>query len=125
MRRNTYEVSFRHTYLGHPSRTRVVLIHEPSSIISSENPEFTGKSTLPGEDAEPVILATEEPVPRVVLDPISTQLKDPEVKDFGWNTPPDRVPAPLVKGLSNDDIYTLLRRFNKVPPPIISIHPSR
>ncbi len=68
-----------------------------------------------GNGVDPVILATEEPVPRIVLAPISTQLKDPEVKDFGWNVPPDRVPAPLLNRLSNDDLYTLLRRFNKVP----------
>ncbi|KIP10066.1 hypothetical protein PHLGIDRAFT_22447 [Phlebiopsis gigantea 11061_1 CR5-6] len=38
---------------------------------------------------------------------------DPEVKDFGWNSEPKAVPSPLVHGLSNDDLYTLVRRFNK------------
>lgn len=84
-------------------------------LTESELP-VTGPTLLhDGKDNEPVILATEEPVPRIVLDPISTQLKDPEVKDFGWNVPPDRVPAPLLNRLTNDDLYTLLRRFNKVP----------
>ncbi|KAL4252469.1 Protein of unknown function DUF3292 [Abortiporus biennis] len=53
------------------------------------------------------------PPPKENFAPITTQLKDPGVKDFGWNSPPSKVPAPLLKGLSNDDLYTLLRRFNK------------
>lgn len=46
--------------------------------------------------------------------PVSAQLKDPEVKDFGWNVSPSKVPAPVMNGISNDDLYMLLRRFNKV-----------
>lgn len=88
-----------------------------SDISEPRRPEQSNPEApkLPGgEDVDSVIVATEEPVPRIKLDPISTQLKDPEIKDFGWNAPPDRVPAPLLNGLSNDDLYTLLRRFNKV-----------
>ncbi|KAF3227119.1 hypothetical protein TWF106_010607 [Orbilia oligospora] len=36
-----------------------------------------------------------------------------EVKDLGWNDPTDQIPKPLVGGLSNDDLWTLIRRFNK------------
>lgn len=46
--------------------------------------------------------------------PFNSQLKDPAVRDFGWNVPPSKITAPLMHGLSNDDIYTLIRRFNKV-----------
>ena len=45
---------------------------------------------------------------------VSLDLKDPEVKDVGWNRDPVHIPAPLIRGLSNDDVYTLIRRFNKV-----------
>lgn len=39
--------------------------------------------------------------------------KELEVKDLGWNDEPDEIPA-LVGGLSNEDLWTLIRRFNKV-----------
>lgn len=37
-----------------------------------------------------------------------------EVRDLGWNDPPDDVPSPLVGGLPNQELWTLIRRFNKV-----------
>lgn len=37
-----------------------------------------------------------------------------EVRDLGWNDHPSDVPAPLVGGLSNEELWTLIRRFNKV-----------
>lgn len=37
-----------------------------------------------------------------------------EVKDLGWNENPKDVPKPLVGGLPNEDLWTLVRRFNKV-----------
>jgi hypothetical protein len=39
---------------------------------------------------------------------------DQEVVDLGWNEPKDAVAAPLVGGLSNEDLWLLVRRFNKV-----------
>lgn len=37
-----------------------------------------------------------------------------ELTDLGWNDHPASVPEPLVKGMSNDEMWTLVRRFNKV-----------
>ena len=37
-----------------------------------------------------------------------------EVKDLGWNEDPKKVPKPLVGGLSNEELWLLVRRFNKV-----------
>jgi hypothetical protein len=37
-----------------------------------------------------------------------------EVVDLGWNEPKEHVVAPLVGGLSNEDLWLLVRRFNKV-----------
>ena len=39
---------------------------------------------------------------------------EPEVKDLGWNESPEHVPAPLVGGLPNEELWMLIRRFNKV-----------
>jgi hypothetical protein len=37
-----------------------------------------------------------------------------EVKNLGWNEPQEAVENPLVGGLTNDDLWVLVRRFNKV-----------
>lgn len=37
-----------------------------------------------------------------------------EVRDLGWNDHPTDVPMPLVGGLPNEELWTLVRRFNKV-----------
>jgi hypothetical protein len=37
-----------------------------------------------------------------------------EVRDLGWNEHPTDVPVPLVGGLPNEELWTLVRRFNKV-----------
>jgi Protein of unknown function (DUF3292) len=41
---------------------------------------------------------------------------DAEVKDLGWDENPKHIPAPLVGGLPNEELWTLVRRFNKVYP---------
>ena len=60
------------------------------------------------------VSTTAEPPPHPSTKLEAIKLKDPEVKDFGWNSEPKAVPSPLVHGLANDDLYTLIRRFNKV-----------
>lgn len=37
-----------------------------------------------------------------------------EVKDMGWNEAAAEVPNPLVGGLQNEELWILVRRFNKV-----------
>lgn len=37
-----------------------------------------------------------------------------EVQDLGWNEPESIIPAPLVGGLPNEELWKLVRRFNKV-----------
>ena len=38
----------------------------------------------------------------------------PEVEDLGWNERKEEIVSPLVRGLSNEDLWLLVRRFNKV-----------
>ncbi|KZT63651.1 hypothetical protein DAEQUDRAFT_733590 [Daedalea quercina L-15889] len=40
-------------------------------------------------------------------------LKDPDVKDIGWNKDMGHLPPTIINGLSNDDLFLLIRRFNK------------
>lgn len=37
-----------------------------------------------------------------------------EVRDLGWNDHPDDIPTPLVGGLPNEELWLLVRRFDKV-----------
>ena len=37
-----------------------------------------------------------------------------EVKDLGWNEPKHEIPAPIVGGMDNEELWLLVRRFNKV-----------
>ncbi|KAI1365145.1 hypothetical protein F5Y08DRAFT_191757 [Xylaria arbuscula] len=39
--------------------------------------------------------------------------RDEEVADLGWNEQKENIPAPLVGGLGNEDLWLLIRRFNK------------
>ncbi|KAI1742835.1 hypothetical protein F4680DRAFT_411839 [Xylaria scruposa] len=39
--------------------------------------------------------------------------RDEEVADLGWNSKKENIPAPLVGGLGNEDLWLLIRRFNK------------
>jgi len=45
-----------------------------------------------------------------------------DIKDLGWNQDADEIPAPLVGGLPNEELWILLRRFNKVSQPYCSSH---
>lgn len=44
------------------------------------------------------------------------------VRDLGWNEPKEQIPAPLVGGLQNEDLWILIRRFNKVKLHVQSCH---
>ncbi|KAI0697567.1 hypothetical protein BC835DRAFT_1270194 [Cytidiella melzeri] len=81
-------------------------------VTTSLDPTTT-TDTTPAPIGANLIAATVEPRPHESTKIEVTELKDPEVKDFGWNSPPRQVPSPLVHGLGNEDIYTLVRRFNK------------
>lgn len=39
---------------------------------------------------------------------------DAEVQDLGWNEPKEQIASPLVGGMDNEELYMLVRRFNKV-----------
>lgn len=39
---------------------------------------------------------------------------DSEVNDLGWTDHVDQMPNPVVGGMHNEDLWVLVRRFNKV-----------
>lgn len=40
------------------------------------------------------------------------------VVDLGWHTDPEHMTQPFIPGISNEDLWLLVRRFNKVSPRI-------
>ncbi|EIW63709.1 uncharacterized protein TRAVEDRAFT_157425 [Trametes versicolor FP-101664 SS1] len=43
---------------------------------------------------------------------VTSELDDPEVKDLGWRQDSVRAPS-LIQGITNDDLFMIVRRFNK------------
>jgi len=39
---------------------------------------------------------------------------DDGVTDLGWNEPNEKIANPLVGGMENEELWVLIRRFNKV-----------
>lgn len=50
---------------------------------------------------------------------------DDEVKNLGWNEHCDRIANPLVGGIRNEDLWVLIRRFNKVSPGLNTVSNQR
>lgn len=44
---------------------------------------------------------------------VAQQNHGEEVRDLGWNEPKSQIAAPLVGGLENEELWVLVRRFNK------------
>lgn len=87
---------------------------------SYDNP--IGPQVQPGQVVKPVDVAPEDRP----TDSHALAATDPEekgyaqthsassVRDLGWHNDSDSIPRPLIAGLPNDDLWVLLRRFNKV-----------
>lgn len=43
-----------------------------------------------------------------------------EVRNLGWNEPKQEIAAPLVGGIDNEELWMLVRRFNKASNPLLS-----
>ncbi|GAM84119.1 hypothetical protein ANO11243_021110 [Dothideomycetidae sp. 11243] len=44
---------------------------------------------------------------------MAQQPHDKEVRDLGWNEPREQIASPLVGGMENEELWVLIRRFNK------------
>jgi hypothetical protein len=42
------------------------------------------------------------------------QHPEKDVVDLGWNEPKQKIAAPLIAGMDNEELWLLVRRFNKV-----------
>ena len=89
---------------------------EPATEADSCSRPAVTETTSPLESAptESHALATQEPE---VKGAAQREHGESEVKDLGWDENPEHIPGPLVGGLPNDDLWVLVRRFNKVSSP--------
>ncbi len=91
----------------------------PPEVVMKPLPEAPKPGTVQkGEPApegikNPVDLVAHEHALPAKASKTASQLDDPSVKDLGWRANTVRAPS-LIKGMSNDDVFQLIRRFNKV-----------
>ena len=105
---------------GPPSTSTGSPMNTPTSSKSTLNPT-TDSHALANADHDEKGAAHYAPEQHSVTntgfdDQGAAQLghNEPEVKDLGWNEHPQDVPKPLVGGLPNEELWLLVRRFNKV-----------
>ena len=96
-----------------PSTSGSSRVNTPTSSNSAiiANTPTEGHATFASAPTESHALAAADHEEKGVAQQVHS---DVEVKDLGWNENPQNVPKPLVGGLSNEELWLLVRRFNKV-----------
>jgi len=82
----------------------------PTDVEAATDPDKKTVSHALGEeptDSHALAMASHE------LKGHAQQNNDGEVKDLGWNESSDKIASPLVGGLANEELWVLVRRFNK------------
>jgi hypothetical protein len=100
------------------SRPQDVEIPTSESSMAKSNAKFDSppavtETTVPSDSAptDSHALATQD---HEVKGAAQVAHGESEVKDLGWDEDAKHIPAPLVGGLPNEELWTLVRRFNKV-----------
>lgn len=81
-----------------------------SSTANMINTPSSGDSSDGSAPSESHALATAD---HEIVGAVQKDHEDGEVRDMGWQKAPDKVPKELVGGLQNEELWTLVRRFNK------------
>lgn len=76
------------------------IMNTPTSSASASNAPSDSHALASADDHE-------------IKGAVQTNHEEGEVRDMGWNDKPTDVPTPLVGGLPNEELWTLVRRFNK------------
>ena len=76
------------------------IMNTPTSSASASNAPSDSHALATADDHE-------------VKGAVQMNHEEGEVRDMGWNDHPHDVPAQLVGGLPNEELWTLVRRFNK------------
>jgi len=85
--------------------------HEEKGAVQLDGPAFAGSN------------GTELSHSRNITDDTAGGLANGEapIADLGWHESPEAIPDPLVGGVSNEDLWTLIRRFDKASEECIDI----
>lgn len=88
----------------------------PDAVDSKINAPFaTAPDGYPALESELNVVADTVDLPP--HEELSTDarldFKDPDTNDIGWNKDMGHLPPAIVHGLSNEDLFLLIRRFNK------------
>lgn len=87
------------------------LLPLPSDVAQVAEPDKDNRSrTMTEEPSLSHALAVDEHEERG----FAQQPHEDEVKDLGWNEEKENIESPLVGGMDNEDLWLLVRRFNKV-----------
>ncbi|KAM5538386.1 hypothetical protein V8D89_007988 [Ganoderma adspersum] len=83
-------------------------IVDSPEVLNSEEPKAPEHTDNPDDLKEHLTAVAPAPSKRTA----SAVLEDPGIKDLGWR---DDVPRPvqLIRGVDNESVFTLIRRFNK------------
>ncbi|KAI9808950.1 MAG: hypothetical protein M1827_007125 [Pycnora praestabilis] len=84
-------------------------LQEPITV-GEPGPTFAGAPTMESEPSESHALAVADHAEKGAAQEEHTEA---EVRDLGWDEHPKNVPTPLVGGLPNEELWTLVRRFNR------------
>ncbi|KAK0513106.1 hypothetical protein JMJ35_004092 [Cladonia borealis] len=85
-------------------------ITSPSNSVASTMVTPTSSASASNAPSESHALAAGE---HEEIGHVQKGHEEGEVRDMGWNDHPKDVPQPLVGGLPNEELWTLVRRFNK------------
>jgi hypothetical protein len=87
-----------------------------NTVDSSQPPVQESTGPVPGGASAPTAshaLATADHDEKGIAQLHGQHNTEAEVKDLGWNERPEKIPAPLMGGLPNEELWMLVRRFNK------------
>ena len=90
--------------------TRTSTSNSSSNNVNTPTSSSDTASNALGDATDSHALATADPSEKGA---IQNNHQDGEVRDMGWNDPKADTPRELVGGLSNEELWTLIRRFNK------------
>ena len=101
-----------------PSTSGSSRVNTPTSSISAitSNTPTEGHTTFASAPTDSHALAAADHEEKGAAQQVHS---DVEVRDLGWSEHPQDIPMPLVGGLRNEELWLLVRRFDKVQPVLI------
>lgn len=84
-------------------------------VLNCEVPEHASRGESHAPTESHALATADQEEQGAVQDPAFNGEIDNEIKDLGWHgKEKDQIPSPLVGGIPNDELWVLVRRFNKV-----------